>query len=147
MTVADNQPLIFWENGQGNIGDVCFFFPYETFKTLTYLTFFFSAYEESWQGLPRPEGKPSQPDRCRSPWGRQWDLFGCEEVSNLFTFGLYFFSLIFILSFSFGDVQVGTIAFFLLFYSNGVHRWASLLNAWSRTNVIGRKFSIGRMSC
>ena len=30
-----------------------------------------------------------------------------------FTFGLYFFSLMFILSFSFGDVQVGTVTFFL----------------------------------
>ena len=26
MTVSDTQPLIFWENGQGNIGDVCVFF-------------------------------------------------------------------------------------------------------------------------
>lgn len=26
MTVADLQPLIFWENGQGNIADVCLFY-------------------------------------------------------------------------------------------------------------------------
>ena len=39
--------------------------------------------------------------------------------------------------------------FFLLFYSKMVHRWVSLLDAWSRANVIiiGRKFSIGRTSC
>jgi hypothetical protein len=32
MTVSDNQPLIFWENGQGNISDVWFFFFNETFS-------------------------------------------------------------------------------------------------------------------
>ena len=41
------------------------------------LTYFSSAYEESWQGLPRSEGKPSQSDRCRPSRGRQWNLFGC----------------------------------------------------------------------
>ena len=54
-----------------------FFFFHVTFKTLTWPSYFSSAYEESWQGLPRSEGKPSQFDRCRPPRGRQWNLFGC----------------------------------------------------------------------
>lgn len=34
MTIVDQQPLIFWENGQGNIADVWAFFWFETLLTL-----------------------------------------------------------------------------------------------------------------
>ena len=80
MTVADTQPLIFWENVNGNISDVWFIIiimKRSTRRRWRDLIFILSAYVEGWHGMRRPEGMSAKFDRCRSPRGQQWYLYCC----------------------------------------------------------------------
>ena len=108
----DTQPLIFWENGQGNIADVWFF----SWNADVTLLSFPQQLKKAGKACVDQKGSPPNLIVVVLPEGGNDIYTAVKKCAIYLPLGCIFSDWFFILSFSFGDVQVGTITFFFFFY-------------------------------